>query len=74
MKINSIILVLIALLFTGCASPITNDNSEALLNSERIIWLSDNLSTNEFQVFADYMEEEVIPTVIQLEKKVDKYR
>jgi hypothetical protein len=60
------------LFFTGCTSTIiTNDNSYKLLTNDKFIWLSINLDTNEFAVLKSYMKEEVLPTVVNLEKALD---
>ncbi len=68
---KKILFIVSFLLLIGCRSTnISYDNSVKLLNSERMLWLSDNLSTNQFDVFASYMEEEVLPTIVQLEKKL----
>jgi hypothetical protein len=58
---------------SGCASvTLTNDNSTKLLSSARVEWLSVNLTTNQAAVFFDYMEKEVLPTIVGLEQKVDE--
>jgi hypothetical protein len=70
---KTILYLSLTLLIVGCKSiSVTYDNSESLLASGRVEWLSENLSTNEFEVFASYMEEEVLPTVVELEKNIRK--